>query len=78
LLLVLIQYIAASAVGRPLHFFTFGNKKQAENIQRFLNVLKGNNVTCEWLYKTLIQGGPKPDAELVKSPFGYVCDQLKK
>jgi hypothetical protein len=43
--LVLIQLIAASAVGRNLHYFAFGEKKMVENIEFLLLKLKEHNVT---------------------------------
>jgi hypothetical protein len=74
-ILVIIQLIAASAAGRDLHYFTFGDKKFAEKITGFVKTLNERNVSFGKLYYLLVKGGTRPDGYFMLEPFNYIVEE---
>ncbi|KAI5099717.1 poly(ADP-ribose) glycohydrolase [Silurus meridionalis] len=54
MLKALIQMMAAAVAHRDLAYFTFGNKKQAEDLKRTYKLLKSHKVTVGKLYNLLL------------------------
>jgi hypothetical protein len=48
-----IQWIAASAAGRNLIYYTFGSEELGHDLTQFYNKLKTSNVTVGTLYQAV-------------------------
>ena len=64
----LIQWLAASMAGRPLHYHTFGSPQLAKEQQEIVKLLHDKSCTVGELYKCVIE------MDGTKDPFSVVCE----
>lgn len=66
----LIQWLAASMVGRPLHYHTFGSTQLAKDQQEIFKLLKEKSVTVGELYQCVIKmDGSQEPFSVVRETF---------
>lgn len=80
MLKALIQMMAAAVAQRDLAYFTFNNRKQAEELKRMYSVLKSQQITVGKLYN-LLQDYCKyynrhHDQQRVKNAFEFISEKI--
>ena len=70
----LIQWMAASRVGRPLRYYTFKEPQMIEEQMKVARALLTRKITVGQLYEILISGGEA----LENNTFTFVLDSLSK
>ena len=70
----LIQWVAASKAGRPLHYYTFREPQLSQEQMELTKALLEQKVTVGQLYEVLVSG----KEALEKDTFTYVLDSLSK
>ncbi|KAK3521879.1 hypothetical protein QTP70_018605 [Hemibagrus guttatus] len=82
MLKALIQMMAAAVAQRDLAYFTFNNKKQAEELQRMHELLKSHKMTVGKLYKLLqdyceyVRHHHHHDRQRLKNVFEYIRESF--
>ncbi|XP_058267561.1 poly(ADP-ribose) glycohydrolase isoform X2 [Hemibagrus wyckioides] len=76
MLKALIQMMAAAVAQRDLAYFTFNNKKQAEELQRMHELLKIHKMTVGKLYNLLQDYCEFSHHHKVKNVFKYISEKI--